>query len=118
MFRRSATTLFEQPFAISFKTSTANLKSIAAIDCAVERKGGSDTLKSHVVDEVFCIAREALTNAYRHSGASRIVVELDYQRREFRMICRDNGRGFDAEALRANEATGHWGLLDTEERAE
>ena len=75
MFRRSATTLFEQPFAISFKTSTANLKSIAAIDCAVERKGGSDTLISHVVYEVFCIAREALTNAYRHSGASRIVVE-------------------------------------------
>jgi len=96
----------------------ANLNSIAAIDCGVERKGGSDTLQSHVVDEVFCIAREAVTNAYRHSGASQIVVELDYQQREFRMTCRDNGRGFDAEALRANEANGHWGILGMEERAE
>jgi len=96
----------------------ANLNSIAAIDCAVERKGGSDTLQGHVVDEVFCIAREAVTNAYRHSGASQVIVELDYQQREFRMTCRDNGRGFDAEALRANEANGHWGILGMEERAE
>jgi signal transduction histidine kinase/ligand-binding sensor domain-containing protein len=96
----------------------ANLNSIAAIDCAVERKGETNTLQGHVVDEVFCIAREAMTNAYRHSGASTIVVELDYQKREFRMTCRDNGRGFDIKALGANETNGHWGLRGMAERAE
>jgi signal transduction histidine kinase len=94
-----------------------NLNSITAIDFAVERVGGTDILQSHVVDEVFCIAREALTNAFRHSGASRIVVELDYQRRQFRMSCCDNGRGFDAEA-QGNQTNGHWGLRGMEERAE
>jgi signal transduction histidine kinase len=96
----------------------ANLDAVRAIDFTVERSGGNDILHCHVVDEIFCIAREALTNAFRHSEASRIVVELDYQKREVRMSCRDNGRGFDVVALFANPANGHWGLRGMSERAE
>jgi signal transduction histidine kinase/ligand-binding sensor domain-containing protein len=95
----------------------ANFNAVHAIDFAVERKGRSNSLRSHVVDEIFCIAREALTNAFRHSGASRIVIELDYQEREFKMSCRDNGRGFDAEAFFVVRSNGHWGLRGMEERA-
>ena len=95
-----------------------NLRSIAPIEFALERNGGSDSLRTQVVDEVFCIAREAVTNAFRHSGGSRIVVKLDYQKQEFKMSCRDNGRGFDAEAFRASQTNGHWGLRGIEERAE
>jgi len=95
----------------------ANFNAARAIDFEVERKGRSNVLRNHVVDEVFCIAREALTNAFRHSGASRIVIELDYQEREFRMSCRDNGQGFDAEAFCATQGNGHWGLRGMEERA-
>jgi signal transduction histidine kinase len=96
----------------------ANLNAARAIDFAVERKGKGNALSSHVVDEIFCIAREALTNAFRHSEASRVVVELDYQKREFKMICRDNGCGFNAEEFRANQTNGHWGLRGMEERAQ
>jgi len=96
----------------------ANFNSAKAIDFAIERKGGNEVLHSHVVDEIFCIAREALTNAFRHSEASEIVIELDYQKGEFRMSCRDNGRGFDAVALGANVTYGHWGLRGMAERAE
>jgi two-component sensor histidine kinase len=95
----------------------ANFNSAQTIDFAVERKGKNDALRSQVVDEIFCIAREALTNAFRHSGASRIVVELDYQEREFRMSCSDNGCGFDTEAFCARQTNGHWGLRGMEERA-
>jgi signal transduction histidine kinase len=95
-----------------------SLRSIAPIDFVLERTGGSNALRSQVVDEVFCIAREALTNAFRHSGASRIIVKLDYKEREFRMSCRDNGRGFDAEGFCALQRNGHWGLCGMEERAE
>jgi signal transduction histidine kinase/ligand-binding sensor domain-containing protein len=96
----------------------ANHRPIAAIEFTIERKGGTETLQSHVVDEVFCIAREAVTNAYRHSGGSRIVVELDYQKREFKMTCRDNGRGFDSKKFLTNRTNGHWGLRGMAERAE
>jgi signal transduction histidine kinase/ligand-binding sensor domain-containing protein len=112
----------EKPTDAELKTLiegvAGNLNGMTAIEFSVERTGRTDILKSHVVDEIFCIAREALTNAFRHSGASRIVVELDYKEKEFRMSCCDNGRGFDAEALRAGEKNGHWGLRGMEERAE
>jgi signal transduction histidine kinase len=95
-----------------------NLRGIASVEFSLQRRGDSETLRGHVVDEIFCIAREAVTNAYRHSGASRIEVELDYQKRQFRMTCRDNGHGFDPDEFLSSRTNGHWGLRGMEERAE
>jgi signal transduction histidine kinase len=90
-----------------------------AVEFGAERKGeGSETLQAHVVEEIFCIAREALTNAFRHSNGSRVVVELDYQTRQFVFSCRDNGGGFDPLDLPASQSNGHWGLRGMAERAE
>jgi signal transduction histidine kinase/ligand-binding sensor domain-containing protein len=102
----------------SIEGFAADLNGTAPTVFTVERRGGSETLQAQVVDEIFCITREALTNAFRHSEASRIMVELDYQKREFRMACRDNGRGFDPGALLASQKNGHWGLRGMAERAE
>jgi signal transduction histidine kinase len=101
----------------SIEGIAADLNETGRVNVAVERKGGSDSLQGHIVDEVFYITREALTNAFRHSEASRVVVELDYQKREFSMTCRDNGRGFDKDELRGNHTNGHWGLRGMAERA-
>lgn len=68
-------------------------------------------------DEVYRIGREALLNAFRHSGAETIEVELRYSAAELRMIVRDDGRGIDAETL-ASGRDGHWGLSGMRERAE
>src|SRR5262249_45760448 len=46
-------------------------------------------------DEVYRIGREALINAFRHSGARNIEVELEYARRRFKLVVRDDGRGID-----------------------
>ena len=61
----------------------------------IERKGIDAVLQAHVADEVFFIAREALTNAFRHARASQIGVELEYGSRYFSLSCNDNGCGFD-----------------------
>ena len=95
-----------------------DLNGSTSIEFVAERKGGSDTLQTHVVEEIFCIAREALTNAFRHSEGSRIAVGLDYQRRQFVFSCRDNGRGFDLAAQQTSQTNGHWGLRGMAERAE
>ena len=68
-------------------------------------------------DEIYRIGREALVNAFRHSRASRIEVELEYGARRFRLIVRDNGRGIDPHVLHAGR-DGHWGLPGMRERAE
>ncbi|HJZ73357.1 MAG TPA: ATP-binding protein, partial [Vicinamibacterales bacterium] len=88
-----------------------------AVSFAVHRRGFDRVLDLHVLDEIFSIAREALANAFRHSEATRIDVELDYQRDGFKMTCRDSGHGFDVDATLAGAPNGHWGLRGMMERA-
>jgi signal transduction histidine kinase/ligand-binding sensor domain-containing protein len=68
-------------------------------------------------DEVYRIGREAIVNAFRHSGAQMIDVEIEYARSEFRLVVRDNGRGIDPEVLREGRE-GHWGMRGMRERSE
>ncbi len=68
-------------------------------------------------DEVYRIGREAIVNAFRHSGAKNIEVEIEYAARRFRCLVRDNGRGIDPKVLQQGR-DGHWGLPGMRERAE
>ncbi|MBV8729034.1 MAG: ATP-binding protein [Acidobacteriia bacterium] len=93
------------------------LSSHSKIDFSMESTGERKELKPDPTDEVFYIAREALTNAFRHSFATRIALKLDYGRKQFVMECRDDGRGFDGLQRQQAEANGHWGLQGMQERA-
>jgi signal transduction histidine kinase len=74
-------------------------------------------LKAVIHDEVFSIGREALVNAFRHSSANTIEVELGYAATQMKMLVRDNGSGIGPEVIR-NGRDGHWGLSGMRERAE
>jgi signal transduction histidine kinase len=71
-----------------------------------------------VGDEVYRIAGEALRNALRHAAAQHIAVEIRYDDRRFRVRVRDDGRGFDQQAVRRDQPAGHFGLRGMHERAE
>src|SRR6185503_11458685 len=60
-------------------------------DFHVHVEGASRDLAPLVRDEVYRIAGEALHNAFRHSQAERIEVEIRYDRRQLRVRVRDNG---------------------------
>jgi len=68
-------------------------------------------------DEIYRIARELLRNAFLHSQAERIEVEIRYDSRQFRLHVRDDGKGIDPEVLKAGGRTGHYGLPGMRERA-
>jgi signal transduction histidine kinase len=68
-------------------------------------------------DEVYRIASEATRNAFRHSGATRIDVELCYNDRQLRVRIEDNGKGIDAKVLDGGGREGHYGLTGMRERA-
>jgi signal transduction histidine kinase len=84
------------------------------IDFQVIVIGSARKLNPLIRDEVYHIGRELLVNAFRHSRARCIEVELEYAPRRFRIVVRDDGCGIDAQMLHA----GHWGLLGMRERAE
>ena len=58
-------------------------------------EGTAVPLLAVVHDEVYSIAREALVNAFRHSGASSIEIELEYTPNRMRVLVRDNGKGIN-----------------------
>ncbi len=71
-------------------------------------------LNPDVDRELFHIAREAILNATKHSGAPEVGVTVEFQADLLRLTVTDNGCGFDV----ASEASsGHWGLIGMRERA-
>ena len=79
--------------------------------------GSARKLNPLIRDEVYYIGRELLLNAFRHSRAGCIEVELEYAPRRFRLVVRDDGCGIDPQALHARRE-GHLGLPGMRERAE
>ncbi|MCS7042477.1 MAG: sensor histidine kinase [Bryobacteraceae bacterium] len=57
-----------------------------------------DRLPDEVETHLFRIAQEALTNAARHSGATRISVSLDRDGQQVRLRIADNGKGLAPDA--------------------
>jgi signal transduction histidine kinase len=80
-------------------------------------EGEARPLSPTIRDEVYRIGREALVNAFRHSGARSIELELDYASANLRMLVRDDGCGIDPRVVRTG-SDGHWGLAGMRERAE
>jgi signal transduction histidine kinase len=86
------------------------------VDFRVVVEGSSMPLRLVVRDDVYSIGREALVNAFRHSQAKRIDVELDYAPGQLRVLVRDDGCGIDTQVLESGR-DGHWGLSGMRERA-
>jgi signal transduction histidine kinase/ligand-binding sensor domain-containing protein len=87
------------------------------VKISVTTEGQVQTLNPEALDEIYCIGREAMVNAFRHSQGQSIEVEVDYASWELRLRVRDDGRGIDQKILEAGRP-GHIGLASMRERAE
>lgn len=83
----------------------------------VVTEGRAVALSDEQAVEVFSIVREALTNAFRHAGASQIEVVIRHDPDCLRVWVCDDGVGFDAGTEGANSRPGHFGLQGMQERA-
>ena len=93
------------------------LRAIHPANFQVSVEGGARPLDEIVQEEILLIGREALTNAFSHSGAQNIGVEIAYQPGALHVRVRDDGRGIDERVLKAGYRSGHWGLPGMQERA-
>jgi signal transduction histidine kinase/ligand-binding sensor domain-containing protein len=87
------------------------------VKISVIAQGQAQTLDPMALDEVYCIGREAMVNALRHSKGKNIEIEVDYAAHELRLRIRDDGLGIDPKILHSGRA-GHIGLAVMRERAE
>ena len=93
------------------------LGSEQAINFRVIVEGATVPLRPAIRDEVYRIGREALVNAFRHSGAGNIDLHLEYAPKQLRILVQDDGCGIDPQVLQSGR-DGHWGLSGMLERAE
>jgi len=101
----------------SFSSIQAELPAGRHIDYRVTVEGQSRPLHPDIRDEIFRIGREALLNAFRHSQAKTIELELEYGQKQLRVLVRDDGRGIVPQMLHSGRE-GHWGISGMRERAE
>jgi ligand-binding sensor domain-containing protein/signal transduction histidine kinase len=72
-------------------------------------------LPEAVEQNLLQIGKEAISNALRHSGASKILVDLDFDIDYIGLRIQDDGQGFKLPARVAKD--GHFGLVGMQERA-
>ncbi|MDH7576894.1 MAG: sensor histidine kinase [Bacillota bacterium] len=65
---------------------------------------------------VFRIVQEAVNNVFKHAEAREVVVKLELLSERVVAVIRDDGRGFDLQAVEAGGE--HYGLLNMRERAQ
>jgi PAS domain S-box-containing protein len=87
------------------------------VDFRVSVVGRQQPLRPAVRQEIYRIGREALVNAFCHSRAKCVELQLEYAAdSDLRMWVRDNGCGIDPQVVDAGRE-GHWGLAGMRERA-
>jgi two-component system nitrate/nitrite sensor histidine kinase NarX len=75
---------------------------------------GQGSLPAEVQVAIYRICQEALNNVAKHAGASTVDISLKQEAASIELNLRDDGRGFDPEAI----TSGHYGLGMMRERAE
>ena len=93
---------------------TQEFQSRSEIDCTVVTPASDEPLDSQRATEMYRIFQEALTNVARHSGATRLDVDLKQERSRLVLTVHDNGRGITDEQAADSNAIG---LLGMRERA-
>jgi signal transduction histidine kinase/ligand-binding sensor domain-containing protein len=93
------------------------MRNVVSCEFRVVVNGAIRALHPVVFEELFKIGKEALSNAFRHSSAHSIEVEVNYERSALRIRIRDDGRGIDSIILRQGHRDGHFGMPGMRERA-
>lgn len=79
--------------------------------------GERRAMRASARDAIYRIGREAVANAFRHSQAKRIEIEIQYASGAFTLCVRDDGCGIEQHVVNEGRA-GHWGLQTMRVRAE
>lgn len=96
----------------------ANVSKNSGISVEVQTHGAGRRLSSDAELLLFRIAQEALNNVWRHSGASKAEVVVEFAERKARMTIHDNGKGFDLpDSVADLTRHGKLGLAGMQERA-
>jgi glucose-6-phosphate-specific signal transduction histidine kinase len=102
---------------LAFAEVLSELQLASTVRYRVVMIGRQKEINGWLWDEAYNIGREAIVNAFRHSRASEIEIEIHYLAAKLRIAVRDNGRGIDPGQLQP-ERNEKQGLKEMHERAQ
>jgi signal transduction histidine kinase len=88
----------------------------AGIKVELQTKGAAQPLPEVVEENLLRIGQEALTNVVKHSRATQVNIQLEFEAQRVLLQLQDNGIGFDLHTC-DGPSNGHFGLLGMSERA-
>ena len=101
--------------ASAISAFTTKINQTKAIEIDFKSNMETQRLENDKEVVIYRAVCELINNSIRHSGASRIEIELNKHEKFVTLQFYDNGRGFDTSALRTEEAKG-MGLSNIETR--
>ncbi len=97
----------------------ASVKEYSGIDTTVNFVGKEHRLPEEVAIALFRVTQEALRNVWRHSGATRAEITVEFEDKKARVSIKDNGKGFEVPDKMGDLAQhGKLGLAGMHERAQ
>ena len=77
----------------TLESHVSTFTQVTSVPAELARHGEEPHLTVEARSLLFSIAHNALTNAFRHAGAGRVLVELDFGVESLRLSVSDDGRG-------------------------
>ena len=81
----------------TLESHVATFSLITSVPADLVQNGEEPPLSVEARGLLFSIAHNALTNAFRHAGASRVLLELDFQKDYLRLSVSDDGAGLPGD---------------------
>ena len=108
--------LINSNLASALDQTVLQMKANQTVDVKLNVQGNDRPLPAQVENHLLHIGQEALTNAFRHSKAKKINIELLYEKQKVELLVKDDGMGFDLENV-SGPSSAHFGLLGMREHA-
>jgi signal transduction histidine kinase/ligand-binding sensor domain-containing protein len=112
-----ASVLEGQDLAAALESGARMWAAPSGVEVEVDASGSPAELPQEIEQHMLRIAQEAVANALKHSGATKIWIQLHMEARKLYLRIKDNGRGFEQEGAFVSLG-GHFGLIGMRERAE
>lgn len=82
----------------SFATSVLASKNIA-LDFSYDKDLLKKEFNLDLRQNLFLVFKEAINNVVKYSGATRVVVTINYENKKLKLLISDNGHGFDINQM-------------------
>ncbi|MFK7921202.1 MAG: sensor histidine kinase [Bacteroidia bacterium] len=109
--------LMKLGLAVALKGMFEKLQSLEGIEVKFTQTGEAVRLPQSSALGLYRVIQESLNNCLKHAEASRIECHLDFEPAQLKLSFKDNGKGFDIEALLDSpDSTAGLGLKSIESR--